>query len=148
MYGAKHPPMARLRLAPARAVAQNEAVPSAPSANAPLDRIALHLAGSRRLVVEPDDVYVLEAEGDDTIVRRRGKRTLRDVRRLAEVVASIGHGHFHRIHDNWAVNLRRIREIRPQPDGRDYEVVMQSPVNRILPVSRRRLTGLLRRFER
>ena len=122
--------------------------PSGSSATTPLDRVLLHLAASRRLAIEPDDVYVLEADGDDTIVRRRGRRTLRDVRRLAEIVAAIGPGHFHRIHDNWAVNLRRIREIRPQRDGRDWEVVMQPPVNRVLPVSRRRLQGLLRRFER
>jgi len=118
------------------------------SGTTPVDRVLLHLAASRRLVVEPDDVYILEADGVDTIVRRRSKRTLRDVRRLAEIVAAFGHGHVYRIHDNWAVNLRRIREIRPQRDGRDWEVVMQSPVNRVLPVSRRRVQGLLRRFER
>ena len=54
--------------------------------------------------------------------------------------------HFHRSHDTWAVNLRRIREIRPQRDGRDWEIVMLPPVNRVLPVSRRRLPGLMRRF--
>jgi len=129
-------------------VAQNGSMsPSGSPGTTPLDRISLHLAASRRLIVEPDDVYVLEADGDDTIVRRRGRRTLRDVRRLAEIVAAIGHRHFYRIHDNWAVNLRRIREIRPQRDGRDWEVVMQSPVNRVLPVSRGRLQGLLRQFE-
>jgi hypothetical protein len=103
--------------------------PSGSPGTTPLDRISLHLAASRRLIVEPDDVYVLEADGDDTIVRRRGRRTLRDVRRLAEIVAAIGHRHFYRIHDKWAV-------------------VMQSPVNRVLPVSRGRLEGLLRQFER
>lgn len=113
----------------------------------PLDRILIHLPASRRLVVEPDDVYVLEADGDDTIVRQRGKRTIRDVRRLPEVMAVLERHHFHRIHDNWAVNLRRVREIRPQRDGHGSEVVMEPPVNRVLPVSRRRLAGLLRRLE-
>ena len=50
-----------------------------------LDRVLPHIAASRRLVVEPDDVYILD--GDDTIVRRRGRHTLRDVRRLKEVVS-------------------------------------------------------------
>lgn len=110
------------------------------------DRVLLHLAGSRRVAVDPHGIYLLEADGDDTVVRQRGRRTLRDVRRLAEVAASLERCHVHRIHDNWAVNLRRVREIRPQRDGRDSEVVMQPPVNRVLPVSRARLAGLLKRF--
>ncbi len=113
----------------------------------PLDRVLLHLPDSLRLVVDPKDVYLLEADGDDTIVRRRGRKRIRDVRRLSEVAAVFERCHFYRIHDNWAVNLRRIRQIRRQRDGRDWEVVMQPPVNRVLPVSRRRLQGLLRRFE-
>ena len=40
----------------------------------------------------------------------------------------------------------RVREIRRQRDGRDWEVVMQPPVNRVLSVSRARLPGLLRQF--
>ena len=111
-----------------------------------LDRLLLHVAASRRLVLEPDDAYYLEAAGDETIVRKRGRRTHRDVRSLGELVPLFERFGFHRIHDRWAVNLRRIREIRPQRDGRDWEVVMQPPVNRVLPVSRRRLSGLLRRF--
>ncbi len=118
-----------------------------PGPGSPLDRVLLHLAGRRRFAVEPHDVYLLEADGNDTIVRRRGRRTLRDVRELREVAAAFERCHFHRIHDKWAVNLRRVREIRPQRDGRDWEVVMQPPVNRVLPVSRRRLASLMRRFD-
>ncbi len=116
------------------------------SSASPLDRVLLHLKDYWRLAVEPDSIYYLEAEGDETIVRRRGRHTLRDVRSLGEVVAAIKHCHFHRIHDKWAVNLRRVHEIRRQRVGRDWEVVMRPPVNRVLPVSRRRLQGLLRRF--
>ncbi len=112
----------------------------------PLDRVLLHLKGSRRVVIEPHDVYYLEVSGDETIVRRRSRKTLRDVRSLGEVMPVFEPYHFHRIHDTWAVNLRRVREIRPQGDGRDWEIVMLSPVNRVLPVSRRRLLGLMRRF--
>ena len=55
--------------------------------------------------------------------------------------------HFYRVHEKWAVNLHRIHEIRIQRDRRDWEVVLLPPVNRVLPVSRRRLRGLLRKFE-
>ncbi len=106
----------------------------------------LHLSASRRVVVEPDDVYLLEAAGHDTIVRKRGRKTIRDIRTLAQVATVFGPQYFHRIHDKWAVNLRRVREIRQQRDGRDWEVVMTPPVNRVLPVSRARLNGVLRRF--
>ncbi len=112
----------------------------------PPDRLLLHLKNSRRLVVEPDEIYYLEAAGDETIVRRRGRRTFRDVRSLGEVMPAFESSHFHRIHDSWAVNLRRVREIRPQRDGRDWEVVLKPPVNRVLTVSRRRLAGLMGRF--
>ncbi len=112
----------------------------------PLDRVLLHLKDSLRLAIAPGDVYYLEASGDETIVRRRGRRTLREVRSLGEVMPAFEPCHFHRIHDRWAVNLRRIREIRLQRDGRDWEVVLQPPVNRVLQVGRRRLAGLMRRF--
>ena len=113
----------------------------------PLDRVLLHLRDFHRFAVEPDVLYYLEADGDETIVRRRGRRTLRDVRSLGEVVAALKHCHFHRIHDKWAVNLRRVREIRRKSTGRDWEVVLRPPVNRVLPVSGRRLQALLRRFD-
>ncbi len=110
------------------------------------DRVLLHVTPARRVVVEPDDVYLLEADRNDTIVRKRGRRTIRDVRQLGQIAAVFSRHGFHRIHDKWCVNLRRIREIRRQRDGRDWEVVMQPPVNRVLPVSRARLPGLLRHF--
>ena len=110
------------------------------------NRVLLHVTPRRRIAVEPDDVYLLEADHDDTIVRKRGRRTIRDVRPLGEIDAVFGPRGFQRIHDKWSVNVRRIREIRRQRDGRDWEVVMQPPVNRVLPVSRGRLAALLRHF--
>ena len=110
------------------------------------DRVLLHVTPARRIVVEPYDVYLLEADRNDTIVRKRGRHTIRDVRQLGQIAAVFSRHGFHRIHDKWCVNLRRIREIRRQRDGRDWEVVMQPPVNRVLSVSRARLPGLLRHF--
>ena len=118
-----------------------------PAKSLPLpDRVLSHVSPLRRIVVEPDDVYLLEADGDDTIVRKRGRRTIRDVRPLGEIAAVFSRCGFQRIHDTWCVNLRRVREIRRQRDGRDWEVVMLPPVNRVLPISRARLPGLLSRF--
>ena len=116
-------------------------------ATAPLlDRVLLHVSRGRRVAVEPHDVYYLEAARGETVVRKRGRRTIHDVRPLGEVAATMQHSHLYRIHDKWVANLRRVKEIRLQADGRDWELVMQPPVNRVLPISRRRLPGLLRRF--
>jgi hypothetical protein len=49
-------------------------------------RVLLHLAGRIRRVVDADDVYSLEAQGDETDVRLGGEKPLRDVRSLGEVL--------------------------------------------------------------
>jgi DNA-binding LytR/AlgR family response regulator len=41
------------------------------------------------------------------------------------------HG-FYRVHDKWCVSVERIREVRLQRDGVDWEVVIQPPVNRVI----------------
>jgi len=96
-----------------------------PAASLP-DRVLLHVSTLRRIVAKPDDVYLLEADRDDTIVRKRGRRTIRDVRPLGELAAVFSRHGFTRIHGRWCVNLRRVREIRRQGDGRDWEVTTSS----------------------
>ena len=111
-----------------------------------LPLILLHLKGRVRRVVDPHEVYLLQADRDETLIRRRSARPWRDVRSLGEVLPSFEPFGFQRIHERWAVNLNRVREIRPQADGRDVEVVMDPPVNRKLPVSRSYKQRLLARF--
>ena len=87
-----------------------------------LNRILLHLAAGSRVVkraIDPGEVYFLEAEGGDTLVRLRGARRLRDVRPFSVVAPFFEPFHFLRIHRSYAVNLRRIRELRPRADGED-----------------------------
>jgi DNA-binding LytR/AlgR family response regulator len=103
----------------------------------------LHLAGSLRRVVDADDIYYLEAQGDETDVRLAGARPLRDVRSLGEVLKELGPLGFVRIHRNHAVHAGHVREIRPAASGSGWEVRLESPVNKVLPVSRRSLTALL-----
>ena len=113
-----------------------------------LGRVLLHVSPTRRVVIDPEGVYYLEAVGDETTVRRRRKRTLRDLRSLGEVFPDFEPHGFHRVHRGWTVNLRRVGELRAQRDGRDWEVVMKPPVNRVIPVSRAQLRALLLRFGR
>ena len=75
-------------------------------------KVLLHLSGRRQRVVDADDIYYLEAEGDETDVRLRSARRLRDVRSLGEVLKQIGPLGFVRIHRNHAVNLALVRELR------------------------------------
>jgi len=103
----------------------------------------IHLAGRRRRVVNADDIFYLEAQGDETDVRLQGARPLRDVRSLGEVLAELGPLGFVRIHRNHAVHPGRVREIRPAASGSAWEVRLEPPVNKVLPVSRRSLTALL-----
>jgi DNA-binding LytR/AlgR family response regulator len=92
--------------------------------------------------VNPADVYFLEADGGDTLVRLRGARRLRDVRRLAAVAPLFEPFGFLVIHRSYAVNLRRMRELRPRDDSEDWEVKLEPPVNRVLPVARDLLARL------
>ena len=109
------------------------------------DRILLHLQDGRRIPVDPQEIYLLEAEGGETLVRTRHAQPLTDVRQLSELIDIFGPLGFSQIHRSWAINLRRVREIRPAPGG-GWEVKLDPPVNRVLPVSRRRISALWERF--
>jgi DNA-binding LytR/AlgR family response regulator len=56
----------------------------------------------------------------------------------------LGAAGFVRIHRNHAVNPGRVREIRPTTSG--GEVCLEPPVNKVLPVSRGSLAGLLEAY--
>jgi DNA-binding LytR/AlgR family response regulator len=109
------------------------------------DRILLHLQDGRRIPVDPQEIYLLEAEGGETLVPTRHAQPLTDVRQLSELIGAFEPLGFAQIHRSWAVNLRRVREIRPAHEG-GWEVKLDPPVNRVLPVSRRRVSALWGRF--
>lgn len=106
-------------------------------------RFLLHLPDGRRLVVDPVEIYYIEAEGDDTLVRFRGKQRTRDIRLLTEMESALGRFGFVRIHRGYLVNAARVKEIRRREDGRYWELVLDPPVNRVLPVSDSGLDELL-----
>ena len=105
-------------------------------------RLLVHLAEDRLEAVDPRDVYLLEAARADTLLRLRRAEPLRDVRRFHEVVERFEPFGFLRIHRSYAVNLDRIREVRLREDRRDWEVKLDPPVHRVLPVSRAELHRL------
>jgi DNA-binding LytR/AlgR family response regulator len=102
------------------------------------DRMLVWVTASKAAVVEAMDVYWIEAEDGQTWIRQRGRERLQDHRGLAEVVEELADFGFMRVHRNHAVNLRRISEIRRRGPGTDWEVKLEPPVNRVLPVARGR----------
>ncbi len=107
----------------------------------------LHVSDGPRQIVDPADVYYLEARDDDTRVRLRSARPLVDMRPMRELLPLfVPHG-FLQIYREHVVNLRRIREIRRRDEGRDWEVKLEPPVNRVLPVSRGALAKLWRAYQ-
>jgi DNA-binding LytR/AlgR family response regulator len=109
----------------------------------PPPRVLLHLPDRRRRLVDPEDVYYLEADGDDTLVRLRGARPLRDVRRLGELLEKLEPLGFVRVHRNHAVNPRHVRELRPARQREGWELRLEPPVNKLLPMSRTGHSALL-----
>jgi len=93
-------------------------------------------------VLDPDDVYFLRASGGETEVRLRSRVPLVDVRPIGEVAPLFEPIGFVRIHREHAVNIARIRLLRLQADGRDWELKLEPPVNKVLSIARDRLAGL------
>ncbi len=108
-----------------------------------LEKVLIHIGEFVRKPIDPAEVYYLEAVGDETLIRTRSRRSLRDVRSLGELQPDFEPYGFVRIHKNHAVNLERIREIRRRSKGSDWELKLEPPVNRILPISRNALKKLL-----
>ena len=113
-----------------------------------MQRLAIHLEEGLREVVDLDEVYYIEATEDDTLIRLASKRRRRDIRSMNTMEQKLKSSSFFRIHRTYLVNLNRIRLVRLRESGRDWEVVMTSPVNKVLPVSRGAVADLLDALDR
>lgn len=110
------------------------------------DRVLLWPEIGRARVVEPAEIYWLEADAEGTWVRLRRRERMLDRRPLGEVVEQLAPLGFLRIHRDHAVNLRRLAEVRRRTPGGDWEVKLEPPVNRVLPIARARLNEVLAVF--
>ncbi len=107
-------------------------------------RVVIHLSRTEHRVVDAEDIYLVEARGDASLVRLRGRRPLVDIRPLGDLEPALAAAGILRLHRQHAVNPSRIHTIRLQSDGRDWEVKLEPPVNSVLPVARDRLAALRR----
>ena len=88
------------------------------------------------------------------LVTRPGKvssRNLRtpwggDTQGLGALIKQFAPYGFRRVHRNHAVNLARIQETRRRKGSDDWELKLEPPVNRVLPVSLGQIGKLLRAF--
>jgi len=109
-------------------------------------RLLVRLGADRWRAVDLADIYFVEAAGDDTRIRLRSRNVLEDVRRLAELEEILAPAGFVRIHRSYLVNPARVLELRRRDGAEGYEVVLEPPVNRVLPVSEERVGELRARF--
>lgn len=109
-------------------------------------RLLVRLGPDRWRAVDLADIYFVEAAGDDTRIRLRSRNVLEDVRRLAELEEILAPAGFVRIHRSYLVNPARVLELRRRDGAEGYEVVLEPPVNRVLPVSEERVGELRARF--
>ncbi len=111
----------------------------------PLPRIALHLEDGKRRLLDPADIYWLEADDDDTWIRLRSSQRLRDRRPLGVLAERLAPWYFVRIHRSHLVNALLIREVRHRDDSDDrWELKLAPPVNKVLPVGETYLPELWR----
>lgn len=106
------------------------------------DRVLVHLSRIQQRVLDPADVFVLSSAGGETEIRLRSRTPLIDVRPLGEVAPIFERFGFVRVHRRHAVNVARVRLLRLQADGRDWELKLEPPVNSVLPIARDRIGAL------
>ena len=106
-----------------------------------VSRFPIKSEPGRITLLERDQIFYVEAEGDDSLIRTARVKLFRHVEPLEEVEARLPSPPFFRIHRSYIVNLNRVLELRLRGE-RDYEVKMDPPVNKVLPVSRDRYPEL------
>ena len=92
-------------------------------------------------LVEWDQIFYVEAERDDSLVRTARKGLHRHLEPLHDLEPRLPSPPFFRIHRSYLVNLDRAFELRQRGQG-EYEIKMDPPVNKVLPISRNRYPQL------
>ena len=95
----------------------------------------------RVALLEKDQIFYVEAEADDSLIMTARKKLYRHSEGLYQVEGRLPSPPFFRIHRSYVVNLNRVLELRSRGDD-EWELKMDPPVNKVLPVSRRRLPEL------
>jgi DNA-binding LytR/AlgR family response regulator len=106
--------------------------------NGTVKRLPVKGADGAIELIEIDSIYYLEAQGDDTLIRTKRKKAYKSVQRLGELAKKLPAPAFVRCHREYIVNLNRVRVIIPRV-SRDYDLQLDPPVNRRIPIARKHL---------
>ena len=106
-------------------------------------RLPVESASGVTRYVRFDEVYYLEADRDDTLIRTRSRRRYRSVETMGDLEQHLSAPPFFRCHKGFIVNLERVRELRRRGD-RDHELKLDPPVNTVIPLARGRLAAFRR----
>jgi DNA-binding LytR/AlgR family response regulator len=88
-------------------------------------------------LIEIDGIFYLEAKGHDTLIRTKRKKSYKSVQRLGELAKKLPAPAFVRCHREYIVNLNRVRSLTPRK-SKDYDLRLDPPVNRRIPIARDR----------
>ena len=92
-------------------------------------------------LIEIDSIYFLEAKEGDTLIQTRRKKPYRSVQRLNELAQKLPSPPFVQCHREYIVNLNRVQSITPR-ESRDYDLRLDPPINKRIPIARNRLPGI------
>jgi DNA-binding LytR/AlgR family response regulator len=92
-------------------------------------------------LIEIEGIFYLEAKGHDTLIRTKRKKPYHSVQRLGELVKKLPTPVFVRCHREYIVNLNRVRSLTPRK-SKDYDLRLDPPVNRRIPIARNRLENI------
>ena len=88
-------------------------------------------------LIEMNAIFYLEAKEGDTLIRTKRKKPYRSVQRLHELAKKLPTPAFVQCHREYIVNLNRVRAFTPR-SSRDWDLRLDPPVNRRIPISRDR----------
>jgi DNA-binding LytR/AlgR family response regulator len=94
-------------------------------------------------LIEVNAIFYFEAQGGDTLIRTKRKKPYHCVQRLNELERKLPGPAFARCHRAFVINLNRVRSLVPR-NSKDYELRLDPPVNRRIPVARDRLKEIRR----
>ena len=106
------------------------------------DHVLLHLGPGLRKPVAAAEIVLVEAQGEHTRIRLVGDRVFDDVRRLGDLEGLLRGHALLRVHRHTIVNLRHVAEIRRRPEGRDWELRLDPPMDLVVPIARQALSAV------
>lgn len=106
--------------------------------NGVVKRLPVKGTGGSVDLIEIGGIFYLEARGEDTMIRTKRKKPYKSIQRLGKLAKKLPTPSFVRCHREYIVNLNRVRSLTPR-NTRDYDLRLDPPVNRRIPIARDRL---------